>query len=99
MPLQTRPVISPYTAVAGLHFRNTMVRRVDHLSTIGSDLILAYGLSFLWQTLYENGFVPVEIPIGLMVSYAVLGSVLATELQTEPRSRSREARRLWQPAA
>ena len=76
-------MISPYTAVAGLHFRNTMVRRVDHLSTIGSGLILAYGLSFLWQTLYENDFVLVEIPIGLMVSYAVLGSVLSTAWQTD----------------
>lgn len=75
--------LGAYASVWSLHLRNTLVKRVDHLSSIATGLLLAYALAFLWRTLYENGIVPAGVPLDQMVTYAILGSVLSTAFQTD----------------
>ena len=74
--------LAPLWGITKLHARRTLVARVDLLSNIAFGVLLAYGLAFLWQALYRSEFVPADVPIDSMVTYAILGSVVTTSLQT-----------------
>ena len=69
-------------AIMRLTFRRTIVARIDIVSNIIFGVILGYAMAFLWQTLYENEVITPSVPIGRMVTYAILGSVVTTVFQT-----------------
>lgn len=69
-------------AIMRLNFRRTIVARIDMISNIIFGVLLGYAMAFLWQTLYENEVISPKVPIGRMVTYAILGSVVTTVFQT-----------------
>ena len=73
-----RTIVSlmPYIMIGYLHFRRRLVRRANLVIQALTVLLFAYGLAFVWRTLYENEIVEPEVAIGHMVTYAILGAVL-----------------------
>ena len=68
--------LMPYVMIGYLHFRRRLVRRANLVIQALTVLLFAYGLAFVWRTLYENEIVEPEVAIGHMVTYAILGAVL-----------------------
>ena len=66
----------PYAMIGVVHFRLRLVRRVNLVLQALTVLLFAYGLAFVWRTLYDNEIVTPEVEIGLMVTYAILGAVI-----------------------
>ena len=66
----------PYVMIAYLHFRRRLIRRANLVIQALTVLLFAYGLAFVWRTLYENEIVEPEVAIGHMVTYAILGAVI-----------------------
>ena len=68
--------LMPYVMIGYLHFRRRLVRRANLVIQALTVLLFAYGLAFVWRTLYENEIVEPEVAIGHMVTYAILGAVI-----------------------
>ena len=47
----------PYVMIAYLHFRRRLIRRANLVIQALTVLLFAYGLAFVWRTLYENEIV------------------------------------------
>ena len=55
----------PYVMIGYLHFRRRLVRRANLVIQALTVLLFAYGLAFVWRTLYENEIVePDGVSIG-----------------------------------
>ena len=68
--------LMPYVMIGYLHFRRRLIRRANLVIQALTVLLFAYGLAFVWRTLYENEIVEPEVAIGHMVTYAILGAVI-----------------------
>ena len=69
--------LTAYTSIALIHARMAIVRRIDAVSTAATIILLAYGMAFLWRTLYGNDVVSPHVSLDQMITYAVLGVALA----------------------
>ncbi len=79
---QTTRSLAGYFAVARLFFIYNLVNRVDHLTSIVFALLLAVGLSFMWETIYEQNLTGQEIALNSMFAYAILGSIFSRTQRT-----------------
>ncbi len=92
MDVQPFNTLIRYANLAGIssifwvHFKTTIHRRLAHVVNFASGMLLAYAVVFLWQAVYENGFlgsITENVSLVEMTTYAIFGGVFSASFQTD----------------